>query len=194
MRFITVILLMITYLAGCSARAEQPLNNCLDREWEQAGLHTISVEQKNFDLANDTDIHGDYYSCSGYITPTELNAFLSKLKTAVANGESGEIEYLFYFPLIVIGERKAQGVKPTVSVVREKKDFVSISREVFSPLMKKVVECMSLPNMATSPMIGIDAAYGGIIINRFGESRQLYVTSISKDKAPMNKWLESNCK
>lgn len=194
MRFITLVLLMITYLAGCSAQAEQSVNSCLEREWKDVGLENITKEQRKYDLANDKDVHGGQYSCSGYITPTELNTFLLKLKMSLAQGDSSEVEELIYFPLVIIDERKEEGVKPKVSVVRDKSAFASISGEVFNPLIKRVIEYMSLANMATDPMAGIDAAYGGIIIKRFTESRRLYVTSISKDKAPMNKWLASNCK
>jgi len=184
---------MISYITGCSAHSEQPSNHCLDREWKAIGLKNVTETQKQFDLENDSDVHGGKYSCSGYTTPSELNTFLIKLKTSLAADNTGALEELMYFPLVIIHERKEAGSKPKASVVRKKEDFNSILGDVFNPLARKVVECMSLSNMATDPMAGIDAAYGGIIIKRFTESRQLYITSISKDKLPMNKWLEKNC-
>jgi hypothetical protein len=177
-----------------SSSAEQKqVANCLEREWKNIDIDSIPAERKSFDLDNDVDQHGGSFSCTSYITPFEVNQFIEKLKVVVKNNNMPNLEPLIYFPFVLIHERKTKGEKADTMVIKSMEEFTPLYKKVFYPEMKKLIECISLDKLATSPSSGIDAAFGGLIINRYAESRRLYLTSVSMDKPPVKKWMDKFC-
>jgi hypothetical protein len=59
--------------------------------------------------------------------------------------------------------------------------------------MLNLIKCMSLDNLSVDSVNGIYAAYGNIYINRYAESRKLFITSISLDKPATEQWTTENC-
>lgn len=179
---------------GWSVEASETQENCLEREWNDIGFNNVTERQQQFDRAHDRDRQGGLFSCSGYITASELKYFIDRLKILVARDDISNLEQVIHFPLVVIHERLKVGDNPKVTLVNNIMEFSSIYHDLFGATTKEVVNCMVLENMTSIPMTGIEAAFGGIIIKRFSNARQLYITSISMDQAPMKKWIVKNCK
>lgn len=190
--------LFIAFAFAClssqsNSTEQKQVTNCLEREWKNIGSDNIPIERKSFDLGNDVDQHGGSFSCTSYITPFEVNQFVEKLKVVVKDNDVANLEPLIYFPFVLIHERKSEGEKADTTVINSMEEFTPLYKKVFYPEMKKLIECISLSKLATSPSSGIDAAFGGLIINRYADSRRLYLTSISMDKPPVKKWVDKFC-
>lgn len=194
MKKMILMILAITSMA-CQSNPTEPVQsvNCLEREWNDIGIDRITSERKSFDVANDADVYGGSFSCITYTTPYDLNLFINNLKTAIESNDLVKLEPLIYFPFVLIHERKVKGKKAKTTVINDMEGLSPLYDKVFYPEMKKLIECLSLDKFATSPNSGIDAAYGGLIINRYAESRKLYLTSISMDNPPVQKWLHKFC-
>lgn len=190
-----ILTLFVFSCFSCQSAPEGRISgvNCLEREWQDIGDVNLSSVEKSFDVANDKDQHGGSFSCISYSTPHEINQFLGRLKSAVKNKNVNMLEPLIHFPFVLIHEREIKGEKAKTTVIKNMKEFTQLYEKVFYPEMEKLVDCISLDNLATSPSSGIDAAYGSLIFTRYAESRKLFLTSISMDKKPLNKWLNKFC-
>jgi hypothetical protein len=193
--FLFMILSLVN--TSCAIANDNSMDNCLKDEWKETNP---SLEEKEFDSKNDFDVNSYSYSCYAFLTPSEINKFISNFKRLVHEGKRIDIANLIRFPLKLSTAEtfvsNEGNVKLKSVVINSQEEFIEKYDYIFSNSLKSIISCIELSRMNVDSVNGFSVAHGNLWFNRTFEGdnqRKIRITSISTDDVLNLKWYQQNC-
>jgi len=190
-----IIAFLFCFVYSISVNANEV--GCLKDRWSEI---ESNKKEKTFDTKFDLDKDKRNYSCDGYLTPSGINDFLSKLKKATSKGDVKQIAKMVRYPIkIGLDETfvdKNGHQKHKFFTVRNEDQFVSRYDEIMTEGVRDIIQCSSLSNMFVMPSQGIFMANGEFIFSRnfnFEDQVVINIVSITSGVESHKKWLSKHC-
>ena len=190
---------MLVYLAALSAGTDFPASmsekekTCLLTVWQRT---LPSDEEKQFDMDNDVDINGLFYSCENNITATELQKSQTKIKTAIKNDDEQAFASMLIYPFVYTPKRNEPDEDGSLFDYRKLNNASEIHQHykaITPPLFRDVMACASLSKMSASGNFGILLARGYIYFERDTASGEIKMLTIHAYTNLQKEWLKDHC-
>ena len=169
------LMLVLRHLAACfgvsvffgctllcvTSYATPAQNNCLDTVYQYHG-RTPSEDEHQFNLQFDRNLRGRSFSCQIIASASDARRTLEDFRTGFLYDSKEHFERSVRLPLTIAVYRTLGVEKPREVTVRNFNDWLSVKKELFSPVITALVSCANLRNVRIYKNRGFAIGLGSI--------------------------------
>ncbi|MEZ5759270.1 MAG: hypothetical protein R3D86_13705 [Emcibacteraceae bacterium] len=195
----TILTSMLVFLSALSAGTNFPASmsekekTCLLTVWQRT---LPSDEEKQFDMDNDVDIDGLFYSCENNISASELQNSLTKIKMAIKNDDEQTFASMLSYPLYYLIKKEKPDNKGSITesrTINSPSEIDQHYKNIVTPEFKDVMACAAVNKFSVLENFDILLARGFIHFELDKTYDEVKISGVGVFVKNQQNWYEKYC-